>query len=149
MATLTITNVRRGYGVTPEIYLPKPIDNSRLVRLDDPRRRREMRLFACALGLLFALLLAFCWQHYSAIELGYRNEALRQTCDQLRESSRQLQLEEAQLREPGRIDSLAHQLGLQSPRAGQFVSLDNSLPGEPAPPVMARAAAVFVVSAAP
>lgn len=149
MATLTISNVRRGYGVTPEIYLHKPIDNSRLVRVEDPRRQRETQVLCGALLLLLALLLAFCWQHYSAIQLGYDNEIVRQQCDQLRESSRQLQLEDAQLREPRRIDGLAHQLGLQTPIAGQFVSLDSSSSREPSPPVMARAAAVFVVSAAP
>jgi hypothetical protein len=147
MATIT-TNVRRGYGVTPEIYLPKPIDNSRLVRVADPRQRREMQVFSCALGLLCLLLLAFCWQHYSSIEYGYRNEATRQMCDQLREANRQLRLQEAQLREPRRIDSLAQQMGLQAPIAGQFVTLHNPTP-EPSAPVVAQATAISVVSVAP
>jgi len=148
MATITMTNVRRGYGVTPEIYLPKPIDNTRLVRVGDPRQRREMQIFSCALGLLCLLLLAFCWQHYSSIEYGYRNEATRQACEQLRESNRQLQLQEAQLREPRRIDSLAHQIGLQAPMAGQFVTLGGRA-AEPAALVVAQATAISVVSVAP
>ena len=148
MATITITNVRRGYGVTPEIYLPKPIDNSRLVRVADPRERRELQMFSCALGLLFLLLLAFCWQHYSSIEYGYRNEATRQMCDQLRESNRLLQLQEAQLREPGRIDGLAHSIGLQAPLAGQFMTLGGRS-AESSAPVVAQATAISVVSVAP
>ena len=34
---------------TPEIYFRKTIDNSRLVKVEDPRRAREMKQFAiCA-----------------------------------------------------------------------------------------------------
>lgn len=147
MATLAVSNVRHAYGVTPEIYFHKPIDNSRLVKVSDPEREREMRMFGGALGLLFVLLLAFCWQHYSAIEYGYRNETLRQTREQLREQRRQLQLEEAQLREPWRIDTLAHQMGLQPPLAGQVVRLDGSTPSDNGAPVMARANPISVISA--
>ena len=31
---------------TPEIYFRKSIDNSRLVKVEDPRREREMRIFS-------------------------------------------------------------------------------------------------------
>ncbi len=147
MATLAVTNVRKAYGVTPEIYFHKPIDNSRLVKVADPVRQREMAMFGYALAVLFVLFLAFCWQHYSAIEYGYKNEALRQTRDQLLEGRRQLQLDEAQLREPWRIDALAQQMGLQAPMAGQVVSLDTNTPADANTPVMARVAAVSVISA--
>jgi cell division protein FtsL len=146
MATIAVSNVRRTYGVTPEIYFHKPIDNSRLVKVTDPERKREMAMFAGALGLLLVLFLVFCWQHYSAIEYGYRNEALRQQREQLLEARRQLQLDEAQLREPWRIDELAHQMGLQAPMAGQVVRLDTAEPNLGGP-VMARVAAVSVISA--
>lgn len=147
MATLAVTNLRRGY-ITPEIYFYKPIDNSRLVKVADPERRKEMMVFGCALSVLFLLILSFCWQHYSAIEYGYRNEALRQTREQLLEQRRQLQLDEAQLREPRRIDMLAQQMGLQAPLAGQVVALENAAPMESNTPVLARVAAVSVISAA-
>ena len=39
---------------TPEIYFAKPIDNSRLVKVEDPRRGREMRQFGVALKLPFS-----------------------------------------------------------------------------------------------
>ena len=35
---------------TPEIYFSKAIDNSRLVKVEDPRRNREMKQFGTALG---------------------------------------------------------------------------------------------------
>jgi cell division protein FtsL len=147
MATIALTNVRRAYGITPEIYFSKAIDNSRLVRVADPQRRREMAMLVGALGMLLVLFLVFCWQHYSAIEYGYRNEALRLQRDQALENRRQLQLQEAQLREPWRIDELAHQLGLQAPVAGQVVHLDTGAPSSGVA-VMARVAAVSVISAA-
>ena len=40
---------------TPEIYFSKSIDNSRLVKVEDPRRSREMKHFGFALGCLFLL----------------------------------------------------------------------------------------------
>jgi hypothetical protein len=32
-------------GPTPEVFFAKHIDNSRIVKADDPERRREMRTF--------------------------------------------------------------------------------------------------------
>jgi cell division protein FtsL len=146
MATIAVTNVRRTYGITPEIYFHKPIDNSRLLRVVDPKKKRDMAVLVGVLGVLLALFLVFCWQHYRAIEFGYRNETLRQEREQLLQARRHLQLEEAQLREPGRIDELAQQLGLQAPTAGQIVRLEGGAPHSGVP-MMARATAVSVISA--
>jgi cell division protein FtsL len=146
MATLAVNRIRRVWGPTPEIYFTKPIDNSRLVKVSDPERRREMASFVLALAVLFIVFMVFCWQHYSAIEYGYRNEALRAQRDTLRQARSQLQLEEASLRELGRIDELAHQMGLQSPQPGQVVSLEAPQTSDAAP-IMARVAAVSVISA--
>ena len=146
MATLAVTNLRRTYGITPEIYFHKPIDNSRLVKVADPKRKRDMMMFSGALGLLFVLFLVFCVQHFSAIEYGYHNEALREQCEKLLETRRQLQLDEAELREPSRIDGMAHRMGLQPPMAGQVVNLDNA-PAGAGGTVMAQVAAVSVISA--
>jgi cell division protein FtsL len=98
-----------------------------------------------ALALLLAIILVFCWQHYRAIEYGYRNEALRQQTDELLEARRHLQLEEEELRAPGRIEEIAHQMGLQPPIAGQVVGVDNT-GVDSGGPILARAAAVSVVS---
>jgi cell division protein FtsL len=147
MATMELTSgYRRGWGATPEIYFPRQIDNSRLVKMDDPARRREMKVFVASLVLLFAMVMIFGIQHYRAIEYGYTNEMLRMQRDTLAESNRQLRLEEASLREPARIDELAHKYGLQTPVAGQVIRME---PGDndSSVPVMARMAAVSVISA--
>src|SRR5207247_9776065 len=62
---------------TPEIYFAKPIDNSRLVKVEDPNRSREMKQFAFALCCLFLLVMTFVWQHFESIEYGYKIEPLR------------------------------------------------------------------------
>src|SRR5207248_5659292 len=48
--------------------------------------------------------------------------------DLLTELNHALSLEEATLRDPGRIDRIARTLGLQSPQAGQVVRIDSSAP---------------------
>jgi cell division protein FtsL len=148
MASMEMTSgYRRSWGATPEIYFPRQIDNSRLVKVDDPARRREMKMFAASLALLFVMFMVYGLQHYQAIQYGYDNEELRTQRDTLAENNRQLRLEEASLREPARIDELAHQMGLQSPMAGQIVRLDPGEGNDSSMPVMARMAAVSVISA--
>jgi cell division protein FtsL len=113
--------LRRRGARTPEFFFPKAIDNSRLVKAADPVRVREMRLFSAAVAVLFSLVMIYGLQHFSAIESGYRVEAEKQMRDQLREDNRQLRLTEAQLTQPGRIDSMARQLGLAEPQPGQVI----------------------------
>jgi hypothetical protein len=60
-------------------------------------------------------------QHFYAIEGGYRVEAEKQALKQLREDNRQLRLAEAQLTQPGRVDTIARQLGLAEPQPGQVI----------------------------
>ena len=52
---------------TPEIYFSKAIDNSRLVKVEDPVRSREMKHFGIALGCLFLLVMTYAWQHFKAV----------------------------------------------------------------------------------
>jgi cell division protein FtsL len=113
---------------TPEIYFSKAIDNSRLVKVEDPRRTREMRQFGIALACLFLFVMAYAFQHFKAIEYGYKIEALKSQKDSLVEMDRALRLEEASLRDPERIDRMARDLGLQSPQAGQIVQMNTALP---------------------
>ncbi len=127
----------------PEIYITKHIDNSRLVRVADHQRNREMGMFTVALVVLFALVIGYAWQHFSAIEYGYRIEALRAQRDSLAELNRALQLEEASLRDPERIDALAQQMGLVAPQAGQIIRMDSGDERDPGGPVMARVAVVM------
>ena len=123
-------------GPTPEMFFAKHIDNSRIVKADDPIRRREMRQFTVLMSVFFVLTMVYVWQHLSAIEVGYRVEAQKTQVEQLREQNRQLRLTEAQLSDPGRIDRIAKQLGLDVPLPGQVVRPDGLTDGQQ--PVLAQ-----------
>jgi cell division protein FtsL len=113
-------------GPTPEIFFTKHIDNSRIVKADDPERRKEMRSFTIVVSLLFVLVMTYVWQHFSSIEMGYSIESQKLQVEHLREENRQLRLTEAQLSDPDRIDRIAKQLGLDAPQPGQVVRPDGS-----------------------
>ena len=125
-------------GPTPEVFFTKHIDNSRIVKADDPERRREMRTFTMVMGVLFMLVMVYVWQHFAAIEVGYHVETQKSQVEQLREDNRQLRLTEAQLSDPGRIDRIAKQLGLDTPQPGQVVRPDGN---DANVPVLARVSA--------
>lgn len=130
---------------TPEIYFAKAIDNSRLVKVEDAKRGREMRQFGIALACLFLLVMTYTWQHFKAIEYGYKVESLKSQRDGLLEMNHALRLEQASLRSPERIDKLAREYGMQPPQAGQIIRMDSALP-DGSTPVMASVTPVSVVS---
>jgi len=130
---------------TPEIYFRKRIDNSRLVKVEDPRRAREMHAFGITLCLLFLLVMGYALQHFRAIEFGYKIETLRAQRDELAGMNQALRLEEASLRSPERIDAVARRLGLQAPTPGQVVPMETV--ADPGTPVMASVRPVAVISA--
>ena len=130
---------------TPEIYFAKAIDNSRLVKVEDPRRNREMKQFGSALALLFLLVFTYAWQHFKAIEYGYQIESAKRELAGLTEMNRALRLEDASLRDPERIDLLARRMGLVPPEPGQVIRMEGSA-SEGQAPVMASATPVMVVA---
>src|SRR5580700_10558144 len=144
MRTVALRRNKACWLGTPEIYFRKTIDNSRLVKVEDPRRVSEMKQFGIALCLLFVLVMGYALQHFRAIEYGYKIETLRMQRDGLTEMNRALHLEEASLRDPERIDVMARRLGMQSPQPGQVLRMDAV--ADAATPVMASVTPVAVVS---
>ena len=137
--------VRRYLPGAPEIYFNKTIDNTRLVRVADPVRRRELALFTIALTMLTLFTFMYLWQHFSSIEYGYKIEALRSQRDQLTDVNKTLRLEEASLKDPERIDAIARRMGMQMPVAGQVQRMEGG--SDMGGPVMAKAGGFSVVSA--
>ena len=88
--------------------------------------------------------MTYAWQHFKAIEYGYRIESLKIQRDGMVEMNHALRLEEASLRDPERIDVLAKKLGLQSPQAGQVMRLEGS--EDVTAPVMASATPISVMA---
>ncbi len=137
---------RQFWTGTPEIYFAKAIDNSRLVKVEDPRRTREMKQFGTAMACLFLLVFTYAWQHFKAIEYGYQVESAKRTLTNVTEMNRALHLEYASLRDPERIDALARRMGLVPPSPGQVVRMDPSQ-AEGSGPVMASAGPITVMDA--
>lgn len=129
---------------TPEIYFTKNIDNSRLVKVEDPRRSREMKHFGTALACLFLLVFTYAWQHFKAIEYGYLIESAKRELSEKTEMNRALRLEDASLRDPERIDVLARRIGLVPPQPGQVIRMDASS-ADAGAPVMASVTPIMVV----
>jgi cell division protein FtsL len=98
-----------------------------------------MRMFSAVMTVLFALVMVYVWQHFSAVELGYQVETQRTQVAERQEENRQLRLTEAELTEPARIDKIAKQLGLDEPQPGQVIRTDGSQAG--GGPVMASVGA--------
>lgn len=137
---------RRYMPGAPEIYFHKAIDNSRLVRSEDPVRKREMRYFTAAVVGCFLMVLLYLGQHCSAIEYGYKIEDLRAKRDQLADVNRTLELEKASLRDPKRINALATEMGLALPAVGQVERMDDMGTTDNSAPVMAEANNISVIS---
>jgi cell division protein FtsL len=104
-----------------------------------------MKNFVITVSFLFLLVMGYAWQHFRAIEYGYRIESLRVQRDGLADMSRALHLEEASLRDPERIDVMPRKLGLQAPQPGQVIQMD--APADASAPVMASVSPVSVISA--
>jgi hypothetical protein len=137
--------VRRPFWTgTPEVYFSKAIDNSRLVKVEDPRRNREMKYFGAALVVLFFLVFTYTWQHFTAIEYGYQIESAKRDLSGMVEMNHALRLEDASLRDPERIDVLARRMGLVPPQPGQVIRMDGTM-ADGQGPVMASAAPVTVI----
>jgi len=126
-------------GATLEVFFPKRIDNSRLVKAPDTVRIREMRIFTAAVTVLFSLIMFYGLQHFSSIEMGYNVEAKKTQVEVLREQNRQLRLAEAQLSQPRRIDAMARQMGLVELQPNQVVhSTDHANPVDSGAPALAQ-----------
>ena len=106
-----------------EIYYIKPIDNSRLVPVVDPRSRRQYKGILFLAAAVFGLFLFSAWQRFNGVEDGYRLESLRIEKQKMLESNRKLRLEEASLGDPVRIDTIArNELGMTRLTPPQIVN---------------------------
>ncbi|MGH9465754.1 MAG: hypothetical protein ACRD1Y_00200 [Terriglobales bacterium] len=120
-----------------EIYFRQQIDNSRLVRTVDPRRRREQRVTLLAVVLLFLAGFGYASMRFATVRMGFQLGAARQQQTQLEQWNRGLQLQAAALEGPGRIYGMAQaQLGMQSAQPGQVLALDVAPVRQEAPPAV-------------
>src|SRR5256885_2178253 len=105
-----------------EIHFEKRIFNNNVIREADAKSHRDYIIVTALAAMFLFGLFAYGWQHYQWIQYGYRIEAAQKKKEQLAETSRQLRLERASLRDLQRIDAIARgQLGMVVPVPGQLV----------------------------
>jgi len=102
----------------------KRIDNSRLVREADPQSRGACWSAIGAACVLLALLTSAFAPTAMTTLAGYKLEALHGEERRLLEEGRNLDLQEAELLSPARLDQLARQNNLVTPSSNQVVHLD-------------------------
>jgi hypothetical protein len=101
----------------------KKIDNSRLVREPDPKSRGKCwSAIGAACGIIVLLTAVLAPSAANTIA-GYRLEELRTEERRLLDERRALELQEAALQSPERLEKLAKEQNLVTPSVGQIVHL--------------------------
>jgi hypothetical protein len=108
----------------------KKIDNSRLIREADPRAGGACWTVIGAACLVLALCTGVLAPNVANRVAGYKLEALRVEAQTLAGERRTLELQEAQLLSPERLDKLAQGQNLVTPLASQVVHLENKAEGK-------------------
>jgi hypothetical protein len=103
----------------------KKIDNTRLVREADPQARGDCWSAIGAACVILALLTGVAAPSVTNTMAGYKMESLRAEYQRLLDERRTLELEEAQLLSPGRLEELARKQNLVTPQSGQVVHLED------------------------
>lgn len=106
-------------------FLNKRVGNEQLVREVDRKRHRELLMVILTALALALAVLAYAWQHFEMIRIGYQMEELRIDQERLLKVRRQLALEKAALTSPDRVEALATgRLGMAYPSASQVVVIE-------------------------
>jgi hypothetical protein len=105
-------------------FYSKKIDNSRLVREEDPRGRGACWSAIGAACAALALLTSVLVPSVAGTLAGYKLESLRAEQQRLRNERRFLDLQEAELLSPSRLEELAKRQNLTTPSNGQVVRLE-------------------------
>ena len=120
--------------------VPQQYPNPHVRRERDPRaaRRQKLLLLGClalACGFIYAVR-----QQVSAVDYGYKTEALRREREELLDEQHRLLLAVEESSSPARLEEVGRELGLQPARASQ---IETAAPAAPA-----GGAGVFVGAAA-
>src|SRR5262245_47409912 len=111
------------------IFYSKKIDNSRLVRETDSKGRSTCWRAIGAAAVIVGLLTGASVPAARTMLAGYRLEALRAEERRLLDERKTLELEEAALLNPARLERLAKGQNLVTPGADQVIHLDRKPDG--------------------
>ena len=118
----------RGLPNDSVFFYSKKIDNSRLVRQTDPGASDECWSAVGAGALLLMLGVSIVAPHVALVRAGYQLEAAKAERQVLLDQRRELQVREAGLLSPGRLNEIAKEHNLTSPLSSQIVHLDGQNP---------------------
>jgi hypothetical protein len=110
-------------------FYSKKIDNSRLVREADPKSRGACWSAIGAAALVVGMLTGAMAPAVKVKLAGYRLEALRGEERRLLDERKALELEEAELLNPARLERLARRQNLVTPSLEQVVHLEGKPDG--------------------
>jgi len=102
----------------------KRVDNSRLVREADPRAKAECWSTIGLVSALAVLLITTLAPSVAGITAGYQVQALQQERQRLLDERRTLEVDEAKLLGPDRLEQLAKEQKMVSPAPDQIVNLN-------------------------
>jgi hypothetical protein len=119
----------RPFPMEDVFFYCKKIDNSRLVREDDPKAHGACLSAIGAAAAIVALLTFALGPNVANTVAGYRLEALRAEERKLIDERRNLDLEEARLLSPDRLQKLAQQHHLVTPKSDQVFHLEGKSDG--------------------
>lgn len=122
-------NELRPFPMEDVFFYCKKIDNSRLVREDDPKANGACLSAIGAAAAIVALLTGALVPSVANTVAGYKLEALRAEERKLTDERRSLDLEEARLLSPDRLEKLAQEHHLVTPRSDQVFHLDGKSDG--------------------
>jgi cell division protein FtsL len=105
-------------------FICKRIDNSRLLKQKDPRATKECWSTIGAFAVLAILLAGALAPNVWGTFAGYQLQALKQERQRLVDERSTLEVEEAALLSPARLERLARAQKLLEPAPGQVVHLD-------------------------
>ena len=105
-------------------FYSKRIDNSRVVRQADPAAGGECWSAVGAAGILLVLAASIIAPHVGSVLSGYKLESLKQERQSLVNQKRELDIREASLLSPVRLNEIAKDRSLVSPGADQIYHLD-------------------------
>jgi cell division protein FtsL len=108
-------------------FYAKKMDNGRLVRQADPRAADECWSAVGAAALLLMLGVSVVVPHVALVRTGYKLEAAKAERQTLLNERRALEVREAALLSPSRLNDIAKEQNLTTPVSGQVFHLDGQL----------------------
>jgi hypothetical protein len=106
-------------------FFVKEINNARVVRQANPRERHAAWKMVASGGAVAALLIGILLPHAYTLLAGYKLQALKAEQEILMQQKSQLEIEEASLLNPARLEELARRQSFTDPAPQRVIFLES------------------------